>query len=146
MLHQFSRPQEYYEIRQLWLTSSSGLRLFPGNMDTRWKWMLPYLLIDFPNRIFYGIFGSLIGPSQPYLAFATNVDLATINLLWTLGKENHFRVPSKKTCFLRNPRFELNPCFPGGSLEKATAQFSFHMLEKEKKKSKQREKSSDTIN
>ena len=100
MLHQFSRPQEYYEIRQLWLTSWSGLRLFPGNMDTRWKWMLPYLLIDFPNRIFYGIFGSLIGPSQPYLAFATNVDLATINLLWTLGKENHFRVPSKKPVFL----------------------------------------------
>ena len=55
-------------------------------MDPRWKWMLPYLLIDFPNRIFYGIFGSLIGPSQPYLAYATNVDLATINLLWTLGK------------------------------------------------------------
>ena len=58
-------------------------------MDVRWRWMIPYLIIDFPNRIFYGIFGSLIGPSQPYLAFATNVDLATINLLWTLGK--HFR-------------------------------------------------------
>jgi len=75
-----------YESHQLWLTNLWDLHWPREKMDIRWKWMLPYLIIDFPNRIFYGIFGSLIGPSQPYLAFATNVDLAKINLLWTLGK------------------------------------------------------------
>jgi len=52
-----------------------------------WKWMFAYLMIDFPNRIFYGIFGSLMGPAQPYLAYASGTDLAMINLLWTFGNQ-----------------------------------------------------------
>jgi len=49
--------------------------------------MFAYLMIDFPNRIFYGIFGSLMGPAQPYLAYASGTDLAMINLLWTFGNQ-----------------------------------------------------------
>lgn len=85
------------------------------NMDPRWKWMLPFLIVDFPNRIFYGIFGSLIGPSQPYLAYATNVDLTTINLLWTLGSGfgmlGCFTSAIIFKRYLRSPSWKMNYFF-----------------------------------
>lgn len=43
-----------------------------------WKWVTAFTLVDSLNRIFYGMYVTLLGPSQPYLAHRVNVDLDTI--------------------------------------------------------------------
>lgn len=46
------------------------------------KWIVPFTIIDSLNRIFYGMYATLLGPSQPYLARMTGVDIDTVS--WIL--------------------------------------------------------------
>jgi hypothetical protein len=52
------------------------------------KWIIPFTIIDSLNRIFYGMYTTLLGPSQPYLARMTSVDIDTISWIQPFGKLN----------------------------------------------------------
>lgn len=54
-------------------------------MHPDWKWMLPFTMVDMVNRVVYGIFGTLLGPSQPYFAHTIGIDIDTINWIWPLS-------------------------------------------------------------
>jgi hypothetical protein len=54
-------------------------------MHPDWYWVLPFTIIDSLNRVFYGMYGTLIGPSQPYFAQAVNVDIDTVNWMSPIG-------------------------------------------------------------
>ncbi len=57
-----------------------------SKMHPDWYWMIPFTIIDNVNRIFFGIFGTLLGPSQPYFADVQGVGLDTINWIYPIGK------------------------------------------------------------
>ena len=50
------------------------------------NWIIPFTLVDSLNRMFYGMYPTLLGPSLPFLANAVNVDIETINWLQPFGK------------------------------------------------------------
>jgi hypothetical protein len=62
-----------------------GGLLFVCKMHPDWYWVLPFTIIDSLNRVFYGMYGTLIGPSQPYFAQAVNVDIDTVNWMSPIG-------------------------------------------------------------
>ena len=51
------------------------------------KWIIPFTIVDSLNRVFYGMYNTLLGPSQPYLAKAVNVDIDTISWIQPFGKD-----------------------------------------------------------
>ena len=50
------------------------------------NWIIPFTIVDSLNRMFYGMYPTLLGPSLPFLANAVNVDIETINWLQPFGK------------------------------------------------------------
>ena len=52
-----------------------------------WQWVIPFAVVDNLNRIFYGMYGTLLGPSQPYLAKKVSVGIDTINWIQPFGKK-----------------------------------------------------------
>ena len=51
-----------------------------------WHWIIPFTIVDSFNRMFYGMYGTLMGPSQPYLAKNVAVEIDTINWIQPFGK------------------------------------------------------------
>ena len=49
------------------------------------KWTLIYVLSSWFCNFGHGMIVTVVGPTQPYLAFNVKVDIATINLVWTFG-------------------------------------------------------------
>ena len=66
--------------------SSCQLILLSNNNKMKKSWIIPFTIVDSFNRMFYGMFGTLYGPSLPFLANAVNVDIETINWLKPFGK------------------------------------------------------------
>ena len=55
-------------------------------IQSDWQWVIPFAVVDNLNRIFYGMYGTLLGPSQPYLAKNVSVGIDTINWIQPFGK------------------------------------------------------------
>ena len=56
-------------------------------IQSDWQWVIPFAVVDNLNRIFYGMYGTLLGPSQPYLAKNVSVGIDTINWIQPFGKK-----------------------------------------------------------
>ena len=54
--------------------------------ENPFRWVIPFTIIDSINRIFYGMYATLIGPSNPYLARKLSVGIDDINLKEPFGK------------------------------------------------------------
>ena len=54
--------------------------------DKEFNWISTFTFIDSLNRVFYGMYATLLGPSQPYLAGKVNVDIDTITWIQPFGK------------------------------------------------------------
>ena len=54
--------------------------------DKEFNWIVAFTFIDSLNRVFYGMYATLLGPSQPYLAAKVNVDIDTITWIQPFGK------------------------------------------------------------
>ena len=53
-------------------------------MDSDWKWLLPFVVLDLFRLIFFGAHSTVFGPSQPYLAKKVNIPLEDVGWLWTV--------------------------------------------------------------
>ena len=53
----------------------------------KWFWILAFSLVDFTNRVFFGVYNTLLGPAQPYIAKNTGVAIDTVTLIWTFCKQ-----------------------------------------------------------
>eukprot|EP00090_Calanus_glacialis_P002229 TRINITY_DN11674_c0_g1_i1.p1 TRINITY_DN11674_c0_g1~~TRINITY_DN11674_c0_g1_i1.p1 ORF type:complete len:456 (-),score=102.67 TRINITY_DN11674_c0_g1_i1:161-1528(-) len=49
------------------------------------KWICVYFPVSWLTQFGHGLVTTVVGPTQPYLAKNTGVDIATINLVWTFG-------------------------------------------------------------
>ena len=49
------------------------------------RWLLVYFPVSWLTQFGHGLVTTVVGPTQPYLAKNTGVDIATINLVWTFG-------------------------------------------------------------
>ena len=49
------------------------------------KWIKVYFPVSWLTQFGHGLVTTVVGPTQPYLAENTGVDIATINLVWTFG-------------------------------------------------------------
>merc|ERR1719266_3304787 len=49
------------------------------------KWLVGYVLSSWLSNFGHGMVVTVIGPSQPYLAYNVGVSIDTINLVWTAG-------------------------------------------------------------
>ena len=56
--------------------------------ENPFRWVIPFTIIDSINRIFYGMYSTLIGPSNPYLARKLSVGIDDINLKEPFGKNS----------------------------------------------------------
>ena len=54
--------------------------------DKEFNWIVAFTFIDSLNRIFYGMYSTFLGPSQPYLARKVGVDIDTIAWIQPFGK------------------------------------------------------------
>ncbi len=54
-------------------------------LDPAWKWVLGFCLVDFANRVLFGAFGTMLYPSQPYLAANLGTSLESVTALWSFG-------------------------------------------------------------
>ena len=63
------------------------------------NWIIPFTIVDSLNRMFYGMYPTLLGPSLPFLANAVNVDIETINWLQPFGKLKSKSFSTEKTEF-----------------------------------------------
>ena len=54
-------------------------------MNEEDKWTLIYVLSSWFCNFGHGMIVTVVGPTQPYLAYNVKVDIATINLVWTFG-------------------------------------------------------------
>ena len=43
--------------------------------DKEFNWIVAFTFVDSLNRIFYGMYSTFLGPSQPYLARKVGVDI-----------------------------------------------------------------------
>ena len=63
--------------------------LFPNKkmtaIDPGWRWVLAFSLVDFSNRVVFAAFGTMLGPSQPFMARNVGVDIEAITFIWTFG-------------------------------------------------------------
>ena len=73
--HNESPPESFSEVLDMSLSTTVS-----------WGWILSFSAVDFANRVVFGAFGTLLGPSQPYLAENVDVGIDTITLLSTFGK------------------------------------------------------------
>ena len=55
--------------------------------DKEFNWIVAFTFVDSLNRIFYGMYSTFLGPSQPYLARKVGVDIDTIAWIQPFGKE-----------------------------------------------------------
>ena len=76
-----SIPTSYPKVTKCWLHK---MTLSDNSKDL--TWMIAFTLVDSFNRIFYGMYSTLLGPSQPYLARKVNVDIDTITWIQPFGK------------------------------------------------------------
>ena len=49
------------------------------------RWLLFYFPVSWLTQFGHGLVTTVVGPTQPYLARNTGVDIDTINLVWTFG-------------------------------------------------------------
>jgi len=49
------------------------------------RWLCVYFPVSWLSQFGHGLVSTVLGPSQPYLARNTGVDIDTINLVWTFG-------------------------------------------------------------
>jgi len=49
------------------------------------KWICIYFPVSWLTQFGHGLVTTVVGPTQPYLARNTGVDIATVNLVWTFG-------------------------------------------------------------
>eukprot|EP00092_Neocalanus_flemingeri_P007291 GFUD01007873.1.p1 GENE.GFUD01007873.1~~GFUD01007873.1.p1 ORF type:complete len:462 (+),score=106.98 GFUD01007873.1:184-1569(+) len=49
------------------------------------RWICIYFPVSWLTQFGHGLVTTVVGPTQPYLARNTGVDIATINLVWTFG-------------------------------------------------------------
>jgi len=54
-------------------------------MNDETKWLIGYVLSSWLSNFGHGMVVTVIGPSQPYLAYNVGVSIDTINLVWTAG-------------------------------------------------------------
>ena len=78
------------------------------------KWILIYFPVSWITQFGHGLVTTVVGPTQPYLARNTGVNIDTINLVWTFGFfgymvgslgtsfifKRYLRKPAAKLCFL----------------------------------------------
>ena len=78
------------------------------------KWILVYFPVSWITQFGHGLVTTVVGPTQPYLARNTGVNIDTINLVWTFGFfgymvgslgtsfifKRYLRRPAAKLCFL----------------------------------------------
>ena len=55
--------------------------------DKEFNWIVAFTFVDSLNRIFYGMYSTFLGPSQPYLARKVGVDIDTIAWIQPFGKK-----------------------------------------------------------
>ena len=49
------------------------------------RWLLVYFPVSWLTQFGHGLVTTVVGPTQPFLAQNTGVDIATINLVWSFG-------------------------------------------------------------
>jgi len=49
------------------------------------RWLLVYFPVSWITQFGHGLVTNVVGPTQPYLAINVNVDIDTINFVWTFG-------------------------------------------------------------
>ena len=49
------------------------------------RWLLFYFPVSWLTQFGHGLVTTVVGPTQPYLARNTGVDIDTINLVWSFG-------------------------------------------------------------
>jgi len=49
------------------------------------KWILIYFPVSWLTQFGHGLVTTVVGPTQPYLAKNTGVEIDTINLVWSFG-------------------------------------------------------------
>ena len=78
------------------------------------KWILVYFPVSWITQFGHGLVTTVVGPTQPYLARNTGVNIDTINLVWTFGFfgymvgslgtsfifKRYLKKPAAKLCFL----------------------------------------------
>ncbi len=75
--------------------------------DMIMHWIIPFTIVDSFNRVFYGMFGTLLGPSQPYLAKAVGVDIDTITWIYPFGKVGFFKKYVKLSFIISPPLIQV---------------------------------------